>query len=66
MMDYDEEGLKLWSRLDDTKQGKFNNFDPVFWSEAGGFIYIVGDLVRRTVCIIISFSFYFRLENILN
>ena len=46
MMDYNEEARKLWARLDDTKQSRFNNLDPMYRSEAGGFIYVGGDLVR--------------------
>ena len=58
MMDYDEEGRKLWSHLDATKQGKFNNLDPVSRSEDAGFIFLGGELVRRADCNIISFPFY--------
>jgi len=45
MMDYNEEARKLWARLDDGKQSRFNNLDPLYRSEAGGFIYVGGDLV---------------------
>jgi len=47
MMDYNEEARKLWARLDDTKQSRFNNLDPMYRSEAGGFIYVGGDLAAR-------------------
>ena len=44
-MDYNEEARKLWARLDDTKESRFNNLDAMYKSEAGGFIYIGGDSV---------------------
>eukprot|EP00092_Neocalanus_flemingeri_P077623 GFUD01096432.1.p1 GENE.GFUD01096432.1~~GFUD01096432.1.p1 ORF type:complete len:188 (+),score=41.52 GFUD01096432.1:182-745(+) len=47
MMDYNEEARKLWARLDDSKVGRFNNLDAMYKSEAGGFIYVGGDLAAR-------------------
>ena len=47
MMDYNEEARKLWARLNDGKQSRFNNLDPMYRSEAGGFIYVGGDLVSK-------------------
>jgi len=44
-MDYNEEARKLWARLDDSKQSRFNNLDALYKSEVGGFIYVGGDLV---------------------
>ena len=46
MMDYNEEARKLWDQSRaDTKQSRFNNLDAMYRSEAGGFIYVGGDLV---------------------
>ena len=49
MMDYNEEARKLWARLDDSKASRFNNLDPMYRSDAGGFIYVGGDLVSQSV-----------------
>ena len=44
-MDYNEEARKLWARLDLTKTSRFNKLDAMYRSEAGGLIYIGGELV---------------------
>ena len=45
MIDYNQEGSKLLDSRDGSRQNRFNNLDPIFRSEAGGFIYVGGDLV---------------------
>ena len=45
MLDYNEEARKLFASLDGSKRSRFNNLDPIYRSEAGGFIYVGGDLV---------------------
>ena len=45
MLDYNEEARKLFATLDGAKPGRFNNLDAIYKSEAGGFIYVGGDLV---------------------
>ena len=45
MIDYNEEARKLFANLDGSKPSRFNNLDPIYRSEAGGFIYVGGDLV---------------------
>ena len=45
MLDYNEEARKLFASLDGSKPSRFNNLDPIYRSEAGGFIYVGGDLV---------------------
>ena len=48
MLDYNEEARKLFASLDGSKPSRFNNLDPIYRSEAGGFIYVGGDLVGFT------------------
>ena len=45
MLDYNEEARKLFASLDGSKPSRFNNLDPIYRSEAGGFIYVGADLV---------------------
>ena len=47
MLDYNEEARKLFATLDGTKPSRFNNLDPIYRSDAGGFIYVGGDLVTQ-------------------
>ena len=47
MLDYNEEARKLFATLDGTKPSRFNNLDPIYRSDAGGFIYVGGDLVTH-------------------
>merc|ERR1711874_733438 len=47
MIDYNQEGSKLLDSRDGSRQNRFNNLDPIFRSEAGGFIYVGGDLAAR-------------------
>ena len=47
MLDYNEEARKLFASLDGSKPSRFNNLDPIYKSEAGGFIYVGGDLVKH-------------------
>jgi len=47
MLDYNEEARKLFATLDGSKPSRFNNLDPIYKSDAGGFIYIGGDLAAR-------------------
>ena len=56
MMDYNEEARKLWARLDDTKESRFNNLDAMYKSEAGGFIYVGGDLVSFPIILKVESS----------
>ena len=46
MLDYNQEAKKLFDSLDGSSSSRFNNLDPIYRSEAGGFIYVGGDLVR--------------------
>ena len=46
MLDYNQEAKKLFDSLDGSSRSRFNNLDPIYRSEAGGFIYVGGDLVR--------------------
>ena len=46
MLDYNQEAKKLFDSLDGSTRSRFNNLDPIYRSEAGGFIYVGGDLVR--------------------
>ena len=51
MIDYNQEARKLLHTSDGQapplfRQNRFNNLDPIYRSDAGGFIYVGGDLVR--------------------
>ena len=46
MIDYNQEARKLLHTSDGSRQNRFNNLDPIYRSDAGGFIYVGGDLVR--------------------
>lgn len=46
MLDYNQEAKKLFDSFDGSCSSRFNNLDPIYRSEAGGFIYVGGDLVR--------------------
>ena len=46
MLDYNQEAEKLFESFDGSKPNSFNNLDPIYRSQAGGFIYVGGDLVR--------------------
>merc|ERR1712183_150780 len=47
MLDYNQEAKKLFDSLDGSSRSRSNNLDPIYRSEAGGFIYVGGDLAAR-------------------
>ena len=64
MLDYNEEARKLFASLDGSKPSRFNNLDPIYRSEAGGFIYVGGDLVILLFALLVSMDAKLRLNHI--